>query len=134
MGVLVKFSVQHLNISGGSWKTALINSKNVTEGKKTFTTYTIQVRYVSPESEVSSWFVTRRYSEFDNFNKNLSDQFPRETKMFNLKLGGKKPFGNKNSEFIQKRGQTLVSWLHTLTSEEFLSSNVNQAQILNPSR
>lgn len=83
-----------------------------------------QVMYTTPDGETTSWMISRRYSEFDDFNKNLIEKFEKEVKNVQLNLGGKKLFGNQSADFIKKRGSKLVTWLHALTSPEFLQQNV----------
>ncbi|PAA65880.1 hypothetical protein BOX15_Mlig030186g1, partial [Macrostomum lignano] len=82
-----------------------------------------------------SWFILRRYKEFNNLYDRLKKQFPEA----GLKLPGKRFFGNMDPEFIRQRQEGLdnmvqVLMTHPKISElpeviQFLGFDINKSRL-----
>ncbi|XP_076439808.1 serine/threonine-protein kinase Sgk2-like isoform X2 [Babylonia areolata] len=64
----------------------------------------------------NSWFIFRRYNEFHALHEKIKKVFPEA----NLRLPGKKIFGNLDPEFIQQRREGLDEFIHKLVSNHVL--------------
>ncbi|XP_013080258.1 serine/threonine-protein kinase Sgk2-like isoform X2 [Biomphalaria glabrata] len=62
--------------------------------------------------EGRSWFIFRRYNEFHSLYEKIKKLFPEA----NLKLPGKKIFGNLDPEFIQHRREGLDEFIRKLVT------------------
>ncbi|XP_078486934.1 serine/threonine-protein kinase Sgk2 [Ciona intestinalis] len=79
-----------------------------TESKKRFTVYKVQVHIGK-----DTWFIFRRYTEFDKLHNSLKKQFPH----INWRLPSKRIFGNNfDPEFIRQRRDGLNDFINTIVS------------------
>uniref|UniRef100_A0A1I8FPX7 Serine/threonine-protein kinase Sgk1 n=1 Tax=Macrostomum lignano TaxID=282301 RepID=A0A1I8FPX7_9PLAT len=71
-----------------------------------------------------SWFILRRYKEFNNLYDRLKKQFPEA----GLKLPGKRFFGNMDPEFIRQRQEGLDNMVQPEVIQ-FLGFDINKSRL-----
>lgn len=86
---------------------ASIQAFETLEKEKKYVVYKVVVN-----SDGKSWFIFRRYNEFHALHEKIKKLFPDA----NLRLPGKKIFGNLDPEFIQQRREGLDEFIHKLVS------------------
>ena len=78
----------------------------IVEKRQRFTVYKIHV-----QKQARSWFIFRRYSDFERLNEKLMASFPS----IKLHLPPKRRFGdNFNPDFIAGRAQGLQNFIRTI--------------------
>ncbi|XP_053393801.1 serine/threonine-protein kinase Sgk3-like isoform X2 [Mercenaria mercenaria] len=91
-----------------------ISDTQTWEKEKKFVVYKVVVN-----SGTKSWFIFRRYNEFHT----LFEKVKRICPEANLRLPGKKIFGNLDPEFIQQRREGLDEFIKKLIQHPRLSQN-----------
>jgi len=97
--------------------------KREVKGQKPCTVYNIQVKNGSATTAV-----TRRYREFHALHKKLKEKFPREE----FQLPPKKWIFLMSQSFIQKRRQSLETYLNQLAAINIIASSFEFQSFLNP--
>ncbi|KAL4236357.1 Serine/threonine-protein kinase Sgk1 [Mactra antiquata] len=107
-------------MSGGSSQVPLgapcvsISDTQTWEKEKKYVVYKVVVN-----SGTKSWFIFRRYNEFHTLFEKVKRLCPEA----NLRLPGKKIFGNLDPEFIQQRREGLDEFIKKLILHPRLSQN-----------
>ena len=83
------------------------------EDNKTFTIYIIQCKLNNIE-----WEVTRRYREFDQFNKQIQQTLPASTLQTVAKFPPKIVVGNMKLTKIQQRMALLQEWISSIIASK----------------
>ncbi|GFO10847.1 serine/threonine-protein kinase sgk3 [Plakobranchus ocellatus] len=91
---------------------ATISDHQTWEKEKKYVVYKVMVN-----SEGRSWFIFRRYNEFHTLYEKIKKLFPEAQ----LRLPGKKIFGNLDPSFIQQRREGLDEFIHKLVNHPRLS-------------
>lgn len=91
-----------------------ISDTQTWEKEKKFVVYKVVVN-----SGTKSWFIFRRYNEFHTLYEKVKRLCPEA----NLRLPGKKIFGNLDPEFIQQRREGLDEFIKKLIQHPRLSQN-----------
>ncbi|XP_059149487.1 serine/threonine-protein kinase Sgk1-like isoform X1 [Physella acuta] len=124
-------SSQNLSVDGGESPTSYLQPES--DGlKKSWSTgnglnklinkiITPQVYKVIVNCEGRSWFIFRRYNEFHTLYEKIKKLYPEA----NLKLPGKKIFGNLDPEFIQQRREGLDEFIRKLVSHPKLCQHAD---------
>lgn len=87
------------------------------QGKQTYALYNVRVSRFVDGTEVSSWNVIRRYSDFHTLHQVLTQKFP---KLATLSFPGKKTFNNLDTQFLEKRTKALNLYLSCILQPAFL--------------
>ncbi|XP_050403575.1 serine/threonine-protein kinase Sgk1 isoform X2 [Patella vulgata] len=93
---------------------ASISDFQTWEKEKKYIVYKVVVN-----AEGKSWFIFRRYNEFHTLHEKIKKIHPEA----NLRLPGKKIFGNLDPEFIQQRREGLDDFIQKLITNPKLSQN-----------
>ncbi|XP_074642748.1 serine/threonine-protein kinase Sgk1-like [Tubulanus polymorphus] len=116
----------HSSSSGSDSRDAaasvLISDTEAWEKNKKFTVYKVVVC-----SGGKTWFIFRRYNEFHHLYEKLKRKYPHA----NLKLPGKKLFGNMDPAFIKHRREGLHEFTQKLLSSQELMALPEVRQFLN---
>lgn len=81
--------------------------------------FSLQVYKVVVNNGTKSWFIFRRYNEFHSLYEKVKRLYPEA----NLRLPGKKIFGNLDPEFIQQRREGLDDFIQKLIQHPQLSQH-----------
>ena len=92
--------------------TVAISDYQTWETDKRFVVYKVVIN-----AENKSWFIFRRYNEFHSLHEKIKKLFPDA----NLRLPGKRIFGNLDPEFIQQRRDGLDEFIQKLVSHPKIS-------------
>eukprot|EP00741_Cyanophora_paradoxa_P024046 tig00021721_g23221.t1 len=94
----------------------IVGSATVRDAKKAHTVYIVEVK----KGAEPSWRLYKRYSQFDEFNDQLKERFPRIPK-----FPGKRFFGDSmEASFVQKRRAELDTYLQGLLIQQAIASSV----------
>ncbi|CAH1788131.1 unnamed protein product [Owenia fusiformis] len=86
-----------------------ISDTETWEKSKRFTVYKVVVTHAG-----KSWFIFRRYNEFHSVYEKLKKAFPDA----NLRLPGKRLFGNLDPDFIKERRTGLHEFIQTIVNTQ----------------
>ncbi|EGT42052.1 hypothetical protein CAEBREN_07883 [Caenorhabditis brenneri] len=87
------------------------------QGKQTYALYNVRVSRFVDGTEVSSWNIIRRYSDFHTLHQVLTQKFP---KLATLSFPGKKTFNNLDTQFLEKRTKALNLYLSCILQPSLL--------------
>uniref|UniRef100_A0A672KR57 Sorting nexin 13 n=1 Tax=Sinocyclocheilus grahami TaxID=75366 RepID=A0A672KR57_SINGR len=87
---------------------------------KMYALYTITVVRKTSDGSEDIWKTYRRYSDFHDFHKRITEQFESLGPI--LKLPGKKTFNNMDREFLEKRKKDLNAYLQLLLNPEMVKA------------
>nr|AVV27001.1 Rheb [Hemiarma marina] len=102
------------SLSGGEFSARVGSWETRESGGKTFTVYKVKI-----QSELGSWTVARRYSQFDDLNKRLAISNPSAA----LPLPKKKLVGNQNKDFIEQRRVALDKYVREICDDPRLANS-----------
>lgn len=109
---------QSLPLEGEPVMTATVETLGIGhQGKQTYALYNVRVTRCVDGTEVSSWNVIRRYSDFHTLHQVLTQKFP---KLATLSFPGKKTFNNLDTQFLEKRTQALNLYLSCILQPSIL--------------
>ncbi|XP_059149488.1 serine/threonine-protein kinase Sgk1-like isoform X2 [Physella acuta] len=103
-------------VAEASGTQASISTFQTMEKEKKYVVYKVIVN-----CEGRSWFIFRRYNEFHTLYEKIKKLYPEA----NLKLPGKKIFGNLDPEFIQQRREGLDEFIRKLVSHPKLCQHAD---------
>ncbi|XP_060069915.1 serine/threonine-protein kinase Sgk1-like [Ylistrum balloti] len=88
--------------------------------------FSLQVYKVLVRNGDKSWFLFRRYNEFYGLHEKIKKLYPES----NLRLPGKKIFGNLDPDFIQQRREGLDEFIQKLVCHPKISQNPEVREFL----
>ncbi|KAF7707390.1 sorting nexin-25 isoform X1 [Silurus meridionalis] len=117
----------------GTWRAVINTAEACEENSEQMAFYSVAVSLLeSEDSENSSWFVTRKLSEFQALHRKLTECFP-SLKKVQLPSLSKLPFKSIDQKFLEKSKNQLNTFLQKMLTDERMCQSEALYAFLSPS-